>query len=519
MLKIPGAYGRYTKTPLRDAADLLLTPQEDAWGYMRAPYSPRLMRLGAEIAAATYHFDFARFFHSGWMDATLQVENRLFPQVDAYYAHKTPQEFVRSGVRLRRAQSMLSPALTDVLRAMRQLVTTDTGKAVVMALPLEENRFAIAVSFMGTGRKFYDWFTNFKMNCHAGVHEGFLSTARLFDRNSERISFPRVASALGRSALTLADVLTECTQRDSRFRLFLCGHSQGGAVAQAYCHLLRTQHAVLMENVVGYTLGSPTAAGADFPENPAVYPLYHLVSADDMIPRMGACMHLGVELRFYPDPDFRRRFYPPAQDPCARMHMRALLHSAQNMPDIIELFVAALRAVMHLPDPGDARAIFYALHAQLRTLTPAMQSLGLRAEDLARLLERQLLAAYRSLAGKSADEQRLTRLEGDVTAFILRHGAQAFSRCVAQEAVAPHMLIYDDIRREAPYQAIASRYASLPLALLCTRDERGEPLRLPPPGAWYASPDAPPLLPGAENSPQKSPQKQETSPSVGNNEA
>jgi len=100
MHQSPGAYGRYTKTSLCDASDLLAAPCEDAWGYVRLPYSPRLMRLATEIAAATYTFDFAPFFQSGWMDATLQVENRIFPQVDAYYAHKTPHEFIRSGMKL-----------------------------------------------------------------------------------------------------------------------------------------------------------------------------------------------------------------------------------------------------------------------------------------------------------------------------------------------------------------------------------------------------------------------------------
>ena len=127
MEKHPGAYGRYTHTPLCDASALFAPITQDAWGYRRPAYSPRLMRLCTELAAATYEFDLARFFQSGWMDATLQVENRLFPQVDTGYAHKTPREFIRSGMRLHRAKSMLMPALTDVLRAMRQLVATDTG--------------------------------------------------------------------------------------------------------------------------------------------------------------------------------------------------------------------------------------------------------------------------------------------------------------------------------------------------------------------------------------------------------
>ena len=503
MLKSPGAYGRYTQTPLCDAADLLCPPREDAWGYVRLPYSPRLMRLATEIAAATYAFDFAPFFQSGWMDATLQVENRIFPHVDAYYAHKTPHEFIRSGMKLRRAKSMLSPSFTDILRAMRQLITTDTGKAVVMALPLDEDHFAIAISFMGTGRKFYDWFTNFKLSSRNGMHDGFLSTARLFDRNSERIAFPRVARALARSTLTLSDILNECTQPDSRFRLFLCGHSQGGAVAQAYCHLLHTEHAVSLAHVTGYTLGSPSAAGIDFPENPAQYPLYHLINEDDLVPRMGASMHLGVEMRFVPDDAFRRHVYPDSGNDDARFRMRAMLRSVQSMPDALLLLVATLRAVTHLPAYGDLTT--GTLWAQLNRFIPALHTLGLRPADLAQVLEQRLLAACRTLSPEAADSPRLSLLEHEITDFIVQFGADVFSRCVEELCVAPHMLSYDHPAHEAPYQSIAARQLWLARPLLSTRDAQGTPSHLPPPGAWYPSPDSPLFFADFSPNSEKSP--------------
>lgn len=516
MEKHPGAYGRYTHAPLSDVSALFAPVTEDAWGYARPAYSPQLMRLATELSAATYEFDFSRFFQSGWMDATLQVENRLFPQVDACYARKTPHEFIRSGVRLHRARSMLAPALTDVLRAMRQLVATDTGKAVVMALPAGEDRFVIAVSFMGTGRKFYDWFTNFKLSCRSGVHEGFLSTARLFDRNAERIAFPRAAQALGRRTLTLADVLSECTQRESRFRLFLCGHSQGGAVAQAYCHLLRDERAVCMDHVAGYTLAAPTLVSADFAENPAVYPLYHLINDDDLVPRMGARMRLGVDMRFAPGPDFRARHYgyAPDGDPLSRALLRRLADALRSMPELMEAAVALLRALSHLPRPADAHTVLRTLNAQFRYFAPAMQSLGLRAADLLQLAEKQLLSACRELSGQPADEARLMQLEAVFTDVIVRFGPQAFARAFGETAFAPHALTHARPALQAPYQAIATRYQTLLRPFLHTRTAQGDACLLPPPGAWYGAQGIALL---GENT-EISAQKQETASSVGNNE-
>jgi hypothetical protein len=536
-----GVHGRWTRAPLDDVRPLFASPEEDAWGYIRPPYSPQLMRLATELSAATYEFDFSRFFAAGWMDATLQVENRLFAQVDAYYARKTPGEFIRSGMKLHRAKSMLSPSVTDVLRAMRQLVATDTGKAVVMAMPAGKDRFAIAISFMGTGRKFYDWFTNFKMSCRGGIHEGFLNTARLFDRNSERIQFPRVAQALGRSTLTLADVLTECTQPASRFRLFLCGHSQGGAVAQAYGHLLRDEHALAMENVAGYTLGAPTLVSAAFPENPAVYPLYHLINTDDFVPRMGASMRLGVDMRFVPDVRFRQAHYGYAacddERLLARDRLRAIMGVMQDMPGIIEIFVALLRALSHLPDPAQAHEILQAFNAQLKYLTPAMQSLGLRSEDLLRLIEKQMLSAYRDLTNRSVDEARIAQMEEIIARYILGVGASVFSACFGEVAFAPHQLTRAD--GQAPYQAIAAQFQTALRPMIYARsgaDETCGVRLLVRPGAWYGAsePDVrletlcePPRLSPDTDAPdppsdalpvEKSAEKTENTASSGNNE-
>ena len=40
-----GVHGRWTRAPLDDVRPLFASPEEDAWGYIRPPYSPQLMRL------------------------------------------------------------------------------------------------------------------------------------------------------------------------------------------------------------------------------------------------------------------------------------------------------------------------------------------------------------------------------------------------------------------------------------------------------------------------------------------
>lgn len=73
-----------------------------------------------------------------------------------------------------------------------------------------------------------------------------------------------MAHALGRERLTLLDVVNLCATEDSPVRLLVCGHSQGGASAQAYVHLLMEEQGAMAENLLGYTFAAPTVAGLGF---------------------------------------------------------------------------------------------------------------------------------------------------------------------------------------------------------------------------------------------------------------
>lgn len=489
-------YGQYTHAPLGDVSDLFLPPQPDLWGYMRTPFSPQLCRLAAELCVNTYTFNFDRFFEAGWMDATLQVENRLFSHVDAHQNARSTGEFLRSGLKYHRAKSMLEPSLADVFRGLRQVIATDTGKAAVMALPANDGHFVIAISFMGTGKKFYDWLTNFKMSCAGGIHEGFLNTARQFDNNSDEITFPRIAQLLGQERLSLRDILSECLKEDSRFRLLLCGHSQGGAVAQAYAYLLRSEHALHMPNVVGYTLAAPSILSKNFQENPAVYPFYHLQNTDDFVPAMGAHARLGVDMLYVPDDDFRLRHYGYAVHDEAALYarrcMRDIMRTMRDMPSVLELFIAFLRALSCMEDREGVKDILVTLNAQLKYLTPAMQALGLRGEDLLHLVESQLLGAYRGITDAPIDNAVVDALQARVGAYLCEFGPTVFSQCLLDVGFAPHRLTNEESDTPGAYIAIATRCipALRPMLWVCG-DAHALPCRTSPPGIWYA---ASPLL-------------------------
>ena len=90
----------------------------------------------------------------------------------------------------------------------------------------------------GTGKRFYDWISNFRFTTEEGFHKGFYQLCTYFEEAQKASCFPPTAQALGLEKLTLGEVLSEMKSLSSRFRLWMAGHSQGGAVMQVFCHRL-----------------------------------------------------------------------------------------------------------------------------------------------------------------------------------------------------------------------------------------------------------------------------------------
>lgn len=118
-----------------------------------------------------------------------------------------------------------------------------------MMHPLPGGQFLLAIGFMGTGKRFYDWISNFRFTTEEGFHKGFYQLCTYFEQGAESIVFPATAKALGLEKLTLGEVLSEMKSLSSRFRLWMAGHSQGAAVMQVFCHRLMTDWGVLAQNM------------------------------------------------------------------------------------------------------------------------------------------------------------------------------------------------------------------------------------------------------------------------------
>ena len=274
---IPAAPTLQTSQPgytpdLSRLSSLTAPHQPDPFGMPAPVLTHEAALLSLALAEMTYTLDITPWMAAGWQDFSFQIDNVLESgQLDSHI--HTPEDAafqqLASLHRMRRAQAALRARnpFGQLMAALRQREGSDTVKAVCMAHPLPEGRELIAIGFMGTGKRFYDWFSNFRFADEAGFHQGFSQLCRHFEAAADRIVFPGAARRLGLDRLTLRDVLNDLRKPHSRFHLWMAGHSQGGAVMQVFTHRLM-QSGALAEHICGFGFASPTAASAALTRRP-----------------------------------------------------------------------------------------------------------------------------------------------------------------------------------------------------------------------------------------------------------
>ena len=431
--------GRYTGCDLRGVTPLYM-PWKDVNGQLRPPLSLEAAKLSLELASAAYDMKLDGWREAGWQDISYQVDNKLLSGaavnggasggfsgvISDYY------QFLAKA-RLRQ----LNP-ISQLRGALRQREGSDTCKAIVMAHAVPGGKYLVAIGFMGTGKRFYDWISNFRVRKEEGVHAGFLQLAREFEKNYESISFPETAKALGLDKLTLGDVLKECHRPGSRFRLWLAGHSQGGAIMQLIA-LREMRRGLLRQNMIGYSFASPSAVYDNPRCDPCALPLYHIINADDVFPRMGAVLHMGRCLVFHPDDEMRAVCYG---DAFPRPAFQSMLRMTAQITDSGEAFLLVLGALLALQEmaPEESMSI---LNGFIGSVIPEklLPALGTRREDLLRALIQRVKQSYAQATGGSPiPQERLLLLRLRLKELMTRLGGQAFLRGFKNALGLPHKL-------------------------------------------------------------------------------
>ncbi|MGN0778303.1 MAG: hypothetical protein ACI4MJ_04080 [Aristaeellaceae bacterium] len=427
--------GEATMVDLGNVTPLLLPWTSDPFGYLRPPLSVEALRLSAEMARSTYTMSVDRWVQAGWRDITIQVDGSLTNGVDAdagwlqaqWRLHK-----VRSRIRQRNP-------IGQVMGAIRQKDKSDTGKVLVMLHPAPGGRYVVAISFMGTGERFYDWFSNFRMTSEDGVHKGFLQLTEQFEDNENDILFPDTARELGLERLTLRHILQEAKSPGSRFVLWLSGHSQGGALMQVYAlHKLRDD-GVLPSNLLGYGFASPSVVSGQAVSDPGAYPLYHIFNSDDVVPHMGAQVHLGLCLTYPTGDALRSKCYGRPRDDSQRQAEELLLPLMQQMCDTPACLTmtAALLLVLSDRTLEELLDVLSVLDIRL-PVKPLLTAADARVDQLSRSLSRRVEAAHLSITGRIMDRRQVAMMADELTRLIGLLGLKRFAETLMQLMRRPH---------------------------------------------------------------------------------
>ncbi|MBR0408648.1 MAG: hypothetical protein IJI53_11470 [Clostridia bacterium] len=442
--------GQYTKCDLENLNPLCM-PWQEMDGLLQPMFSQDTALLSLELASTAYSMDTVPWQKAGWRDFSYQVDNTLLTGSNVNNENAGLIDEVVSDYYQQLAKMRLNRQnpFSQIMGSLRQRKESDTGKAVVMLHPLLGGQYMVAIGFMGTGKRVYDWFSNFRVTPRESMHEGFLQLSKQFEMNCDAILFPETARELGLEKLTLSDILAECRKPFSRFRVWMAGHSQGGAIMQLFAYFA-IQKGLLRQNMLGYSFASPSVVYDHPPCELSTFPLCHIISADDMFPRTGAALHFGRCRVFYPDERMRKRCYGAAWESEA---FRAMLAMTRNVTDTGGAFLILLGLLRAMEQMTQEESMLL-LNSMVGSLLPEklLTAVSGRGEDLLRAVRQKVGQGYALATGnEEPPEHVVSALCGRLLGLIKAHGAKAFSKAFISAVALPHKL-----RGSADENALAS---------------------------------------------------------------
>ena len=223
---------------------------------------------------------------------------------------------------------------------------------------------------------------------------------------------------------------------------------------QVFCHRLMTDWGVLAQNMTGYGFASPTVATGRLVHDPAAYPLCHILNSDDMVPRMGALLHLGLCLEFPADDDFRDRCYDlsslPA-DVAARLALAPYQRAMVDTPTILMYGTAFCQCMAEEKGEEGLSSLLdrkWAVPAVDRML----QAAGGKAMGLLDRLIENAQNGHAALTGQPMDEQALAALRDRMRPIVQAFAFRRLMGAVLAYCMPPHHLVRG--QEEGAYAAI-----------------------------------------------------------------
>lgn len=442
-------YGQGTGVRLDRPAALLLRDE-------RNPVKPRLTRqsiqLSAEMVSSTYSLALEDWQKAGWQDMHVEIDRLMTMPIQG----ETGPADVLENLQMKLAKDLLENQgpLHTLTGVIRQTGDVDTCKAMVMAKTIGK-RAVIAVSFMGTSKRIFDWVSNLRMQVEDGMHQGFLQLTRQFESYEKSIAFPETAKDLGLARLTLSDVLEACRKPDSPFILWLVGHSQGSAVAQIYMDR-KIRSGVLKECIAAYGFASPSVRAGD--QEPDEYPMIHIFNSDDVVPRMGAVWHLGDQLVYPASSELRQACYEwPMDAQSIRDRLLARMVTAQMTDTRHDIMVGMAYCRLLAEEPFEIlqegfRSLGHSLPEMPEILTDGLDNSVRFAID--RLMDKAA-EAYASIYRESLELAPVIVLMQQIRRITDRIGMHRFAKAFGELCMEPHRAQLKEHKKDVAYLYIA----------------------------------------------------------------
>lgn len=224
---------------------------------------------------------------------------------------------------------------------------------------------------------------------------------------------------------------------------------------QVFTHHLLQQGA-LPQYICGFGFASPTAASVRLTDRPWAYPLWHIQNRDDLVPRIGAQIHLGRCVELEPARGFRSQAYRysalPADAAC-RAWIEPMLRRIRDTGDNL-LHVTALLLCAAEEKGEDALSPLMEWGRSFAVLDWLCAFAGDRAQNVVDQLEAHQRRMYRELTGHDMDSRRLHALKEEMRPWVaatpLRRILTNLAACLTQ----PHLINEDGTAVPGAYELL-----------------------------------------------------------------
>jgi hypothetical protein len=399
-------------------------------------FSEAGIRFALELSALSYNLNIRPWVDAGWSDITIKIRDRLFHSIDTSDSDSLIQSLYNS-IAPYFGKKTKHKKIKKRKKIKKQIVTpykAEYGRAIIMSKEIADCKFAIAITFAGTGRNLTSWLSNFDFAHEDGIHAGFKKLTDTFFAQVNNIEFPSIAEKLGFESLALRDILLSVKNDNSPFLVFVSGHSQGAALLQLFIYNLLMQE-VKRKNILGYGFAAPTTVSNNFEQ--IDMPINLINFENDVFTRLGIQKHIGNVYLFQADDMLKAACYGDLAEDTMFQNAISYLLSIKNTEESLFSTLAFTYALSYLPAKMQS-GVFEGGFSLLRILPSDDTSTSIS------LMRAFLRDRYVLLTGHEPDKQSLLNKAKEYLILMNKFGAKKLMEANMTAIRASHSLRLDE---------------------------------------------------------------------------